>query len=167
MWWGVFTGSERCNRRCFPGESDGQQYRVRRLLNDVFISPSKLRSVQRETAKVHEDVLLPFTDGERVDSTEGKSLTSTCWRIYLKTLAEEHNRGGKHLELHSSVRLGYTFKRNVTLPTSPAHSSCFIRRMLLILDCHCSSGSIQLAVFRGWHFFLSMRWPEFSIKALK
>ena len=95
---------------------------VRRSLNlveksrrdEVYISPSKRRAVQREVGKVRGEVLAEFSCGERIDRTEG-SLTRMCDKMYIKKLVEEHNRpGGKHLELHQPICLGYQFEKGVT-----------------------------------------------------
>ena len=78
----------------------------------VSISPSKQRSVRMATAKVREQVLSQFTQGERVSNDEG-SMTRMCERIYIKTLVEEHNQGGAHMNLHASIYLGFQFFKNV------------------------------------------------------
>jgi hypothetical protein len=95
---------------------------VRRSLNlveksrrdEVYISPSKKRAVQREVSRVRGEVLAEFSCGERIDRTQG-SLTRMCDKMYIKKLVEEHNRpGGKHLELHQPICLGYQFEKGVT-----------------------------------------------------
>ncbi len=94
---------------------------VRRNLNlvdkkrrdEVYISPAKKRTVQREVAKERRKVLSEFTSGEEIDRTEG-SLTRMCEKIYIQKLVAEHNMpGGAHLQLHQPVCLGYQFKKGV------------------------------------------------------
>ena len=82
--------------------------------DEVYISPSKRRPLQREVSKVRGEVMSQFSCGERIDRTEG-SLTRMCEKIYIKTLVEEHNRpGGQHMKLHDPVCLGYQFDKGVT-----------------------------------------------------
>ncbi len=51
--------------------------------------------------------------GKEVNDTQGV-LTRICKDIYLVDLIKEHNwPGGKHLQLHEPVCLGYQFHHNV------------------------------------------------------
>jgi hypothetical protein len=94
---------------------------VRRNLNladkkrrdEVYISPAKKRTVQREVAKERRKVLSEFTGGEPIDRSEG-SLVRMCDKIYIQRLVAEHNTpGGAHLKLHQPVCLGYQFEKGV------------------------------------------------------
>ena len=76
------------------------------------ISPSKQRLVQRAVAKARARTLQPFTQGEKLDGEEG-SLNRLCEKIYLESLVEEHNSGGKHLELNQAVCVGFQFSDGV------------------------------------------------------
>ena len=78
----------------------------------VYVSPSKHRQVQRVVKRVRETVFEKFTSGERVDNSEG-SLTRLSTKIFLKTLVDEHNSGGKHLSLHDPICLGFQYEKNV------------------------------------------------------
>ncbi len=79
--------------------------------NEVYISPAKKRTVQREVAKEHRKVISEFTSGKQIDRMEG-SLTRMCENIYIQKLVAEHNRpGGAHLQLHQPVCQGYQFKK--------------------------------------------------------
>jgi hypothetical protein len=42
----------------------------KKRLDEVYISPAKKRTVQREVAKERRKVLLEFTNGEQIDRTE-------------------------------------------------------------------------------------------------
>ena len=106
---------------------------VRRSLNlsdssardRVYISPSKARLIRRESAKVREAVLSKYTHGERIDKTEG-SLTRMCEKIYIEKLVAEHNRpGGKHLDLHEPLCVGYQFEKGVSF-------GCFSSAFMLL-----------------------------------
>jgi hypothetical protein len=106
---------------------------VRRSLNlsdssardRVYISPSKSRHVQRESAKVREAVLSKYTHGQRIDKTEG-SLTRLCEKIYIEKLVAEHNRPGcQHLGLHDPVCVGYQFEKGVSF-------ACFSTAFMLL-----------------------------------
>jgi hypothetical protein len=79
-------------------------------------SPSKRRLVQRAVAKARSRALEPFNQGERINGDEG-SLTRLSEKIYLRTLVEEHNQGGKHLTLHQPVCLGYQYEDGVNYGT--------------------------------------------------
>ena len=82
-------------------------------LNAVYVSPTKGRAVARLTSQARAQVLERFTGGKEVADTQG-ALTRICKDIFLKDMIEEHNRpGGKHLELHAPVCLGYQFQQNV------------------------------------------------------
>ena len=73
----------------------------------VYVSPTKSRAVARLTSQARADVMERYTGGRQVEDTQG-ALTRMCKAIYLVDLIEEHNRpGGKHLELHEPVCLGY------------------------------------------------------------
>ncbi len=78
--------------------------------DEVYISPSKKRSVQREVAKVCREVLSEFTSGEHIDRTEG-----SLKKIYIQTLVDEHNRpDGMHVELHQQApTLCYQFSKGI------------------------------------------------------
>jgi hypothetical protein len=76
------------------------------------VSPSKARLVAR--AVVAAGVLLPFSQGEKLDGEEG-SLTRLSEKIFLQRLVEQQNQGGKHLELHQRVCVGHQFKDGVVL----------------------------------------------------
>ena len=81
--------------------------------NAVYVSPTKGRAVARLTSQARAQVLERFTGGKEVADTQG-ALTRICKDIFLKDMIEEHNRpGGKHLELHAPVCLGYQFQQNV------------------------------------------------------
>ncbi len=78
---------------------------VRRNLNlvdkkrrdEVYFSPAKKRTVQREVAKERRKVLSELTSGEHIDRTEG-SLTRMCEKIYIQKLVAAHTMpGGAHL----------------------------------------------------------------------
>jgi hypothetical protein len=84
--------------------------------DEIYISPSKKKSVQREVAKVRRKVLSKFTSGERIDRTEG-SLTWMCLKMYIQKLVEEQDRpDGRHFELHQPVCLGYQISKELTMP---------------------------------------------------
>ena len=74
----------------------------------VKISPSKARLVQRAVAKSRARVLLPFTKGEKLKGEEG-SMNRLSETLFLKDRIAQHNSGGKHLELHEAVCLGYQY----------------------------------------------------------
>ena len=76
------------------------------------ISPSKARLVARAVSAARARALLPFSQGEDLSGDEG-SLTRLSSKILLSDLVNEHNRGGKHLELHQPVCLAYQFKDGV------------------------------------------------------
>ncbi len=77
--------------------------------------------------------------GKEVKDTQG-ALTGICKDIYLVDLIEEHNRqGGKHLQLHEPVCLGYQFHRNVVF-------SAFTSVYLL--------GNTLRAINSGWQLHL-------------
>ena len=79
----------------------------------VYVSPTKSRAVARLTTQARAEVMERYTGGKEVKDTQG-ALTRTCKDIYLVDPIEEHNRqGGKHLQLHEPVCLGYQFHRNV------------------------------------------------------
>ncbi len=69
------------------------------------ISPSKQRLVASAVSAARLRALQPFSHGEKLDGDEG-SLTRLSEKIFLHTLVEEHNRGGKHLDLHQPVCVG-------------------------------------------------------------
>ena len=68
--------------------------------------------------------LEPFSQGEKLDGDEG-SLTRLSEKIFLRTLVDEHNRGGTHMELHQPVCVGHQFKDGVVF-------GCFSTPMLLL-----------------------------------
>jgi hypothetical protein len=72
------------------------------------ISPSKSRLVARAVVAARAQVLLPFSQGGKLDGEEG-SLTRLSEKIFLQQLLEQHNQGGKHLELHQLVCVGHQF----------------------------------------------------------
>jgi hypothetical protein len=88
------------------------------------ISPSKQRLVSRAVSAARARALEPFSQGEKLEGEEG-SLTRLSDKIYLRTLVEEHNRGGKHLGLHQPVCLDHQFKAGVTF-------GCYSTPMLLL-----------------------------------
>ena len=88
------------------------------------ISPSKARLVARAVVAARARALEPFSQGEKLDGDEG-SLTRLSDKNFLKTLVEEHNRGGKHLELHQPVSVGHQFKDGVVF-------GCYACPMLLL-----------------------------------
>ena len=88
------------------------------------ISPSKARLVARAVVAARARALEPFSQGEKLDGDEG-SLTRLSDKNFLKTLVEEHNRGGKHLELHQPVSVGHQFKDGVVF-------GCYTTPMLLL-----------------------------------
>jgi hypothetical protein len=90
----------------------------------VHISPSKQRLVARAVSAAHLRTLQPFSQGEKLKGEEG-SLTRLSSKIYLHTLVEEHNLGGKHLELHQPVCVGHQFKDGVVF-------GCYSTPMLLL-----------------------------------
>jgi hypothetical protein len=88
------------------------------------ISPSKQRLVACAVSAACLRALQPFSHGEKLDGNEG-SLTRLSEKIFLHTLVEEHNRGGKHLELHQQVCVGHQFKDCVVF-------GCYSTPMLLL-----------------------------------
>ena len=76
------------------------------------ISPSKARLVARAVVAARARALEPFSQGEKLDGDEG-SLTRLSDKIFLRTLVEEHNRGGKHLDLHQPVCLDHQYDSGV------------------------------------------------------
>jgi hypothetical protein len=76
------------------------------------ISPSKARLVRRAVSAARALTLQQFSQGEELKGDEG-SLTHLSSKILLSDLVAEHNRGGKHLELHQSVCLSYQFHSGV------------------------------------------------------
>jgi hypothetical protein len=101
------------------------------------ISPSKARLVARAVVAARARALQPFSQGEKLDGEEG-SLTRLSEKIYLQRLVEEHNRGGKHLELHQPVCLGHQFQDGVVFGcySTPNRRQCYccMRHAELILD---------------------------------
>ncbi len=68
---------------------------------------------ERLTTQARAEAMERYTGEKEVKDTQG-ALTCICKDIYLVDLIEEHNRpGGKHLQLHEPVCLGYQFHRNV------------------------------------------------------
>jgi hypothetical protein len=63
---------------------------------------SKQRRLAREVAAARLRALQPFYQGGKLDSEEG-SLKRLSKKIYLKTLVDEHNQAGNHLQLHESA----------------------------------------------------------------
>ena len=88
------------------------------------ISPSKSRLVVRAVVAARARALEPFSQGEKLDGDEG-SLTRLSDKIFLRTLVDEHNRGGTHMELHQPVCVGHQFKDGVVF-------GCFSTPMLLL-----------------------------------
>ena len=88
------------------------------------ISPSKQRLVARAVSAARLRTLKPFSQGEKLDGEEG-SLTRLSAKIFLHTLVEEHNQGGKHLELHQPVCVGHQFQDGVVF-------GCYSAPMLLL-----------------------------------
>ena len=76
------------------------------------ISPSKQRLVQRAVARARARTLQPFTQGERLNGDEG-SLVRLSEKIYLRTLVEQHNAGGTHLQLHQPICVGFQYSDGV------------------------------------------------------
>jgi hypothetical protein len=56
--------------------------------------------------------LQPFTQGGQLRGEEG-SLVRSSEKIFLQTLVREHNEGGKHLDLHQPVCLGFQYSCDV------------------------------------------------------
>jgi len=90
----------------------------------AHISPSKQRLVARAVSAAILRTLQPFSHGEKLEGEEG-SLTRLSAKIYLHTIVEEHNLGGKHLELHQPVCVGHQFKDGVVF-------GCYSTPMLLL-----------------------------------
>ncbi len=90
----------------------------------AHISPSKQRLVVRAVSAARLRTLQPFSQGEKLEGEEG-SLTRLSAKIYLQTLVEEHNAGGKHLDLHQPVCVGHQFKNGVVF-------ECYSTPMLLL-----------------------------------
>ncbi len=88
------------------------------------ISPSKARLAARAVVAARARVSLPFFQGEKLDGEEG-SLTRLSEKIHLQGLVEQHNQGGKHLELHQPVCVGHQFKDGVVF-------GCYSTPMLLL-----------------------------------
>jgi hypothetical protein len=88
------------------------------------ISPSKARLVARVAVAARARALPPFSQGEKLDGEEG-SLTRLSEKIFLQRLVEQHNQGGKHLELHQPVCVGHQFQDGVVL-------GCYSMSMLLL-----------------------------------
>ena len=88
------------------------------------ISPSKQRLVARAVSAARARTLQPFSQGEDLKPEEG-SLTRMSSKIYLADLVHEHNRGGKHLELHQPVCLEHQYKSGVIF-------GCYSTPMLLL-----------------------------------
>ena len=76
------------------------------------VSPSKQRLVQRAVARARARTLQPFTQGERLNCDEG-SLVRLSEKIYLRTLVEQHNAGGTHLQLHQPICVGFQYSDGV------------------------------------------------------
>ncbi len=72
-----------------------------------------------------------------------------CDKMYIKKLVEEHNRlGGKHLELHQLICLGYQFEKSVTFanwstPFLPLNAARSMNSEWLVQMGFDSSGSIS------------------------
>ncbi len=79
------------------------------------VSPGKQHSdlVARAVASACARALQPFTQGEQLRGEEG-SLIRLSEKIFLQTLVREHNEGGKHLDLHQPVCLGFQYRGGVT-----------------------------------------------------
>jgi hypothetical protein len=92
--------------------------------------------VARTVVAARARVLQPFSQGEKLDGEEG-SLTRLSEKIFLQRLVEQHNQGGKHLELHQPVCVGHQFKDGVVL-------GCYWTPMLLS---HAARG-----INSGWPF---------------
>jgi hypothetical protein len=88
------------------------------------ISPSKLRLVALAVSAARARALQPFAQDEDLKGEEG-SLTRMSSKIFLSDLVDEHNRGGKHLELHQPVCLEHQFKAGVVF-------GCYTTPMLLL-----------------------------------
>jgi hypothetical protein len=101
------------------------------------ISPSKQRLVARAVSVARLRTLQPFSHDEKLDGEEC-CLTRLSEKIFLHTIVEEHNRGGKHLELHQPVCVGHQFKDCVVL-------GCNSTPMLLLYPAHgINSGWLSL-----------------------
>jgi hypothetical protein len=108
--------------------------RVLALLPDSAskISPSKARLVARAVSAARARALQPFAQGEDLKG-EGGSLTRMSSKILMSDLVDEHNRGGKHLELHRPVCLQHQFKSCVVF-------GCYSTpKLLLHLPCSANS----------------------------
>jgi hypothetical protein len=88
------------------------------------ISPSKARLVRRAVSAARARALLPFSQGGDLTGDEG-SLTRLSSKIILSDLVAEHNRGGKHVELHQPVCLEHQFDAGVVF-------GCYSTPMMLL-----------------------------------
>ena len=104
------------------------------LLQDTAakISPSKARLVVRAVVAARARALQPFFEGGKLDGEEG-SLTRLSEKIYLQRLVEEHNRGGKHLELHQPCLCGSSIQGRRCFRIF-FDAKCCMRHAELILD---------------------------------
>jgi hypothetical protein len=100
------------------------------------ISPSKARLVAGAVVAARARALLPFFQGEIPDGEAEGSLT----RLSEKIFVEQHNQGGKHLELHRPVCMVHQFKDGVVL-------GCYSTASTPLLFLHASRGMNS-----GWPF---------------
>ena len=77
-----------------------------------------------------------FTSGEHVENSEG-SLIRLSTNIFLKTLLEEHHRGGKYLSLNDPVCLGFQYEKSVIF-------GCYSTGFL--------TSNLGRAIASGWEF---------------
>ncbi len=115
------------------------------------ISPSKAQLVARAVVAARARVLQPFSQGEKLDGEE-RSLTRLSEKIYLQRLVEQHNQGGKHLELHQPVCVGHEFKDGVIF-------GCYSTPILLL---HAARG-----ISSGWPLLLAGFDSTFGITSKK
>jgi hypothetical protein len=101
---------------------------------------SNQRRVAREVAAARLRALEPIFQGGKLDGEQG-SLKRLSEKIYLKTLVDEHNRAGKHLQLHDPVYIGHQFKDGIIF-------GCYSTPMLLLHPSRgINSGWLLLAGF--------------------
>ncbi len=112
------------------------------------ISPFKSRLVACAVSAARARALQPFSQGEQLQGDEG-SLTRMSSKIYLAMLVDEHNRGGKHLELHQPVCLEQQFKAGFVF-------GCYTTPMLLLNVTHAINS--QWPVLAGFNSTFGIIW---------
>jgi hypothetical protein len=112
------------------------------LLDPVAkVSPSKQRFVHLSLSKAQDRRLQPFTQGERLEGDEG-SHNCLSKKSFLRTLVEEHKAGGKHLDLHQSVCVGYQYSDVVIFAPTQNRCFCCTRAVASMLAGLCKPGSM-------------------------